>query len=172
LPNKEYYKQHREESIAKATAWQKNNHERYLARLRSWRAKIKHEAMLTYSNGTGLCVKCNDAEAIELHHLDGTGEQHRADINRSRQGGITFYLKLRDLGWPGGMIATCKKCHNELDRELGVGAPQRKTTCKRGHARTPDNVNKSNGCKACERESYIKRRELQRQEQSKAATEV
>jgi hypothetical protein len=58
-----------------------------------------------------------DIDELELHHLDGHGNEDRADKlgdGLRSSGGWHFYLALKKLGYPPGLVVICIKHHDWL----------------------------------------------------------
>lgn len=70
--------------------------------------RLKLDAFNAY--GGPQCVGCpeNDVDVLELDHVDGGGNQHRAEIGQSN-----LYLWLKQQGYPEGFRVLCPTCNKK-----------------------------------------------------------
>ena len=82
-----------------ATATQKSNR------------ALKIEVFQHYSGGSPSCAVCGkrDILVLCLDHISGNGEEHRRNLNVI--GGIVFYRKLKEQGYPSGIQVLCANCN-------------------------------------------------------------
>lgn len=91
---------------------------------KEYRLDLKIEMMEAY--GGAFCGKCgeDDPFALEIHHLEGGGCQHRSEVSHG-QSGYAFYLHLRRNGYPPGYGVLCPTCHQKehYRNRNGTGKP-------------------------------------------------
>jgi hypothetical protein len=87
----------------------------YCKPCRSARRKAEHLALKveTFNQYGGIiCSCCGETEFcfLALDHINNNGNKHRKLINNGR-GGLTFYAKLKVLGFPSGFQVLCHNCN-------------------------------------------------------------
>ena len=108
-----YYKTHQAELAVK----QKQKYQKDLAKSRRKsresatrdRGRLRYDVLCHYSNdGKPVCVKCgfSDMRALSLDHIKGNKERKRIRT----MGGVIFYRKLRQQGFPEGYQTLCMNC--------------------------------------------------------------
>jgi hypothetical protein len=73
-----------------------------------------------------VCACCGATENLSIDHVDGSGNQHRAEIGITGGGGSDqLYRWLIVNGFPSGFQTLCRRCN----RSKGTGAH-----CRLNHA--------------------------------------
>jgi hypothetical protein len=83
--------------------------------------ELKKQTMVHYG---GKCACCGESELVflTLDHIDNNGNEHRVFLGN--QGGVNFYRKMRQQGFPPGLQVLCWNC-NEAKQILGYCPHQR-----------------------------------------------
>ena len=81
-----------------------------------YRRNLKFAAMDAY--GGRVCAGCgfDDAEVLEIDHVDGNGAAHRRELNCSA--GHQFYQWLKKQNFPPGFRVLCPTCNKKAHRNL------------------------------------------------------
>jgi len=106
--HRQYYLDHREEMIKKATV---NNRKNRVKRAKQAKARYyekRLKVLLHYGNGKIACIKCgfSDTRALSIDHIHGGGLQHRRHVIK----GYTLALWLWKHGLPEGYQTLCMNC--------------------------------------------------------------
>lgn len=90
-----------------------------------YRLRLKEKVLNHYGIS---CRGCgvDDSVVLVLDHINNDGAEHRKELlGSSSQGGIVFYRKLIQLGYPDGLQTLCWNCntaksrgYNPLDRQI------------------------------------------------------
>lgn len=90
------------------------NGERELVNSRAWHLAIKLEGLRHYG---GVCACCGEADIrfLTFDHIDGGGNQHRAEVV-----GSLLVRWLRRSGWPSGFQILCFNCNSGRSVNGGV----------------------------------------------------
>jgi hypothetical protein len=83
------------------------------------RKQLKLEVMEAYGGAACSWPDCDNMnlDELQLHHTAGGGNQHRREIGIS-SGGYSFYLWLRNEGYPSGYAVLYPTHHKRLDNQL------------------------------------------------------
>ena len=97
--SKEYYQSHRE-----ACKKYKNEYNR------EYFPRIKQLVLTHYGNGKLICVRCgfDNIKALSIDHINGGGNKHRKQINRTSS--HKFYCWLKKQNFPEGYQTLCMNC--------------------------------------------------------------
>jgi hypothetical protein len=70
--------------------------------------KARKDELFSHYGGY-VCVKCGntDERVLTIDHVNGGGNKHRKEIGK---GGYSFYLWLRQNGYPSGFQILCMNC--------------------------------------------------------------
>jgi hypothetical protein len=106
-----YYKEHREEIREQQRQYGVSHRAQWSKR----RYDFKKEVILHYGSCCGRCG-FSDIRALVLHHKDNDGKKHRQELGvEHKKGGkystAQFYKKLKEAGYPEGIIVLCANCH-------------------------------------------------------------
>lgn len=88
-------------------------------RLRSWRHDLFVGAIEGYG-GECSCCGVKTLAFLTLDHPNRNSKLHRKSLGINSRGGYTFYLKLRNLGYPSGLRVMCFNCNCGRERNHGV----------------------------------------------------
>lgn len=94
--------------------------EKRRAATRQWNADLRLDVLRHYSNGKMMCACCGETglEFLTLDHIHGNGSQHRRELlGNPSAGGMAFYSKIRQQGFPSGLQVLCFNC-NMAKRDL------------------------------------------------------
>jgi hypothetical protein len=110
----EFYTQTERSKLYKRR-WRKERKEVYIpARLRvnQFNMEMKRRVFQHYG---GKCVKCGfeDIRALELHHENQDGKEHRTQLGINAHGGMSFYRAIELANYPKweGVVIVCSNCH-------------------------------------------------------------
>lgn len=95
---------------ARTKRWKADNAERHRINNRRYVERLREEALTHYSPGERpACACCGEQETrfLSLDHIEGGGNKDR----RARGGGVKFYRRLRQEGWPKGFQTLCYNCN-------------------------------------------------------------
>jgi hypothetical protein len=90
--------------------------ERHQKLYKDYRFQTKMETMEAY--GGPVCVECgnDDADVLEIDHIEGGGRKHFREEGIT--GGYSFYLWLKQHGYPPGYRVLCPTCNKKAHRGL------------------------------------------------------
>lgn len=106
---KEYRKTHLPPIRIYNAEYYNNNKDKLKAKSIKYRTALKIDVLTHYGNGKCACVRCgySDIRALTLDHINGGGHQQRRDTGKS---GLTFYIWLKQKGYPSGLQTYCCNC--------------------------------------------------------------
>lgn len=111
-----YYQRHKEQVKARVKLYrqkhckdQKFKENRRMQVLR-WNHRKKIEVLTHYGNGKLACVICGEERlpCLSIDHIDGDGNKHRREIGA--RNAHSFYIWLRQQGFPVGYQTLCMNC--------------------------------------------------------------
>lgn len=108
--HRQYYLDHREETIAKATNRYDLKRISINDSVTRYRRRLKIEVLTYYGNGRCACVRCgfNDVRALSIDHITGGGNHHRRKIEI--KAGSDMYVWLKKNNYPDGFQTLCMNC--------------------------------------------------------------
>lgn len=73
--------------------------------------KFKLATLQRYSSTIPTCAVCGEKDILVLclDHINGAGEAQRKELNVI--GGVSFYRKLKNQGYPDGFQVLCANCN-------------------------------------------------------------
>jgi hypothetical protein len=79
-------------------------------------SRARKETWAHYFNGENKCGACGnfyDIRILQMHHVDGDGDDHRREmLGDSRSGGVWYYEKLLLSNFPPlNVQSLCPTCH-------------------------------------------------------------
>lgn len=116
LPASAFYSHNRsrcrECQCAYQREWRRKNPAKVTAILRAYNRRIRHEVMSHYG---GKCACCGEAqwEFLEMDHIGGGGNKHRAEIGVY---GTSLHRWIKAHGFPDGFRVLCSNCNQAMGR--------------------------------------------------------
>jgi len=143
LRAKQWY-QRNKDAVKLRTKKYKNEHpELYREYGRKRDLRLKKTVFQYYSEGTMKCACCGETtfSLLTLDHINNDGAEHRRQLNVG--GGLTFYRRLKKLGYPPGYQVLCWNCNS--GKAINNGVCPHKELIKQSD--TMDYINiKTGGC--------------------------
>lgn len=116
--NQEYYRENRDQIIARVNEWVAQNPEKRKRNALAHYYRMQDAAIKAY--GGYRCACCGETQPmfICLDHVNNDGRAHRKEIGTL--GGAKLYKWLRDNNYPSGFQVLCMNCNHGKYRNGGV----------------------------------------------------
>jgi hypothetical protein len=112
--NKEWREKNKDILKIKKEIYVENNHDKVKNSQKRSRIKARLEALKAYGGENPKCNCCQESEIkfLCIDHINGGGVKHRKKINRLA--GTSFYVWLKNNGYPSGFRVLCMNCNSSI----------------------------------------------------------